>query len=43
MIWEVIFFWLFFGFFQFPMIVFRFCKKEKLSEIIEENDDEDEE
>ena len=43
MIWEVIFFWLFFGFFQFPMIVFRCCKKEKLSEIIEENDDEDEE
>ena len=42
MVWEVIFFWLFFFYFQCPMIVFRCCKKEKLSEIIEENgDDED--
>jgi len=28
---------------QMNRIVFRCCKKEKLSEIIEENDDEDEE
>ena len=41
MVWEIVFFWVFFSFFQFPMIVFRLCKKEKLSEILEENDEED--
>jgi hypothetical protein len=41
LMWEIIFFWVLFFYFQFPMIIYRLCKKERLSSIIEEEDEEE--
>lgn len=42
LMWEIIFFWTFFFFFQFPMIVFRLCDKKKLSQWLQDDEDEEE-
>ena len=40
---EIIYFWVFFGVFNFPMGVYRFFKKEKLSEWLKDEENSERE